>query len=963
MIKIFISYSWDSVEHRDWVKGFADCLEEIEEIHVVWDGYDLDSLVDKNYFMESGVYDADLILVVTTAKYKEKANDRSGGVGIETFLATAVHWDGMLRDKKSKLVEIRREDDATPHYLKGHFYIDFRNDVDYFSKLEELLNLLRGKSVSERPKKQRSINSIHDRVYEFTRVEDLIRVNHPNRRAIVNSELGTDFSGSNKIKYELWETKSPAISYFLALHANANIQQTAQHAAAQLLNAELRPANVTVLRHRIGRSSRESISRAFEEKQLRSNVHECTYKEYIWDYCIDEALKKIDAPNPIENYTHQMLTYINGDSGDTAHAESALNYIVDVLQKPSSIAAHLVVAPGGMGKTSLCLSVAKKMHFREDLRSSVVFIQAESVKKYVAERGLGETRISTIYDIYELYAKYQGHKTIFERSTFDLAVVCGNLTVIIDGLDELSSLFQEQFDVGSFLESLKEFHDQLGSSNILLTTRNNVVSEDADLGALAIERYELLGFDTGRCRQYVGRRLQGYDSAEAMTRKVMNQIENIQIKDNEGRVIPFLADILTTVVEDDLRDGKDQDFNISDDLTPYPSNNDIVDHVVHSIFRREETRHNLEISVSEIVEFISELVIDYGKRWPLREMQDRLKILYETRAQSILSKLYLNPFFIKQGGEIELRYSFLSSYFEVLLMLRGVLKSSLEPGVIRALSRLDSDSVEARDLRRYFLVHQLEVEASLRSFIPKLRAQAISQEVSGVSKFVGGNAKGAIASLLYLYLGSQNLSIDITTSKLLSIYGLSDSTTSIRTLEGLFIKGAFPSIDFSNLIVTQSGFSGYKNFLSCRFNDTKFMYSVFHDCANFNLTKTSLDSSMIDGTCDPGDLREVFVLVKANKADERAMIQREVVVFLRSFFRGDRFIDNKKGYIRFSNKVPGLAPERFDRLISLGYFHLTKAKSVADFYEVSSDFKASVRRLITDGYPDGKMKGFISNLH
>lgn len=107
-IKVFISYSWDSPEHRAWVKKLADTLEEVEEIAVSWDGYDLDSLVDKNYFMEAGIHDANYVLVVATAKYKAKADDRINGVGLETFLASAVHWDSMLRDKRSKLIVLNR---------------------------------------------------------------------------------------------------------------------------------------------------------------------------------------------------------------------------------------------------------------------------------------------------------------------------------------------------------------------------------------------------------------------------------------------------------------------------------------------------------------------------------------------------------------------------------------------------------------------------------------------------------------------------------------------------------------------------------------------------------------------------------------------------------------------------------------------------------------------------------------
>lgn len=152
-VRIFISYSWDSTEHKEWVRKLADSLEEVVELHVTWDGYDLDSLVDKNYFMEAGIHDADLILVVTTSKYKTKADDRTGGVGLETFMTSAIHWDGMLRDKKSKLVLINREPNSTPRYLAGHFHIDFSDDLKYVKSVEDLLNLIRGTTTFERPKK------------------------------------------------------------------------------------------------------------------------------------------------------------------------------------------------------------------------------------------------------------------------------------------------------------------------------------------------------------------------------------------------------------------------------------------------------------------------------------------------------------------------------------------------------------------------------------------------------------------------------------------------------------------------------------------------------------------------------------------------------------------------------------------------------------------------------------------
>lgn len=233
----------------------------------------------------------------------------------------------------------------------------------------------------------------------------------------------------------------------------------------------------------------------------------------------------------------------------------------------------------------------------------------------------------------------------------------------------------------------------------------------------------------------------------------------------------------------------------------------------------------------------------------------------------------------------------------------------------------------------------------------------VRPSVSGIER---ENVKGAIASLLQLYSGIQSLSIDLFTGKVLEFYGVSTDSSERRTLSGLFVKGSFPALDFSNLIVTNSRFQGYKNFLFSRFKNTQFMYSVFDGCLDLVPANSSLDPKMIDATCDAGDLREAFVLSKATKVDEQAMIQTEAVRFLHSFFRGDRFVDNKTAYIKFSSKVSGLAPDKFDRLIGQGFIVIAREKTIANFYAVNNDFKPSVRKLLADGYPDGKMRKFLN---
>lgn len=958
--KIFISYSWDSEEHQQWVRKLADSLEEIFEIDVKWDGYDLDSLIDKNLFMESGIYDSDLVLVVTTQKYKKKADERQGGVGIETFLATANHWDEILNNKRTKFVEIRRERNSTPRYLNGHFYLDFVNDDDFGQNFQKLLTLIRGDARVARPKKTVSLTQA-GHSYSFSRIEDIVAIKNSNRTAIVSASEGVDFSRNNKIKYELWETRSPAVDYFLALSPNINIAQTVQHAVKKLQDAKIRPANITVLRQRSARPEQDLIAGIFATNSFSTTVYECTYKEYIWDYCIDPALKRIDPPVVIANYTDQDLEFTDLSTGEKVTRDSALKYFIDVLPKQSTSAAHLVIAPGGMGKTSLCLSIAKQLHNRNDLRSSVVLIQAESIRKYIAEKGAILSRIESIYDIYELYAKYQGHTRIFERATFDLAVVCGNLVIIIDGLDELSSLFREKFDINGFLESLKKLHDELGSSNILLTTRNNVVNESDLLERLDISTYELLGFDPEDSKRYLRKRFANYDNAEALVEKVKLQIEKIRLIDPDNRVVPFFADVVSTVVEDELKEQHGQDFDLDIDSTPYPTNNELTDHVIHSILRREDTRHGLEISKIEIVQFISNLVVDFGKRWRSDEMLERLQMIYESRASDLYSKIALNPLLLKVGDDFELRYSFLSSYFEVLFLISGITNASLESELIRTLAKLLIESEEGRDVKKYFHSHRLELSTGLSKLIPELRIRAAPNNTK-VTPLEKETAKKAISTGLGLYAAVMDTTQEKLTAEILQLYGIKREDNSTKTLDGLFIRGNFPTFDFTNLIITNSGFSGYRKLLSSKFGNTKFMFTKFEHCASPSTSPNTLQPSMIDKSCDPGDLAEVFATWESNRQEQIDMILGEVKKFLNSFFKGDRFVDAKPQHIRFSSKINGLAQEKFNRLISKGYFIKSAEKTIATFYEISSDFQPSVRKFLADGYPDAKLKEFISTI-
>lgn len=80
--KVFISYSWEDNEHKEWVKSLADRLLS-DGIEACVDQYDL-TLGDRlPQFMEQSIADADYVLIICTPTYKSKSDNRKGGVGYE----------------------------------------------------------------------------------------------------------------------------------------------------------------------------------------------------------------------------------------------------------------------------------------------------------------------------------------------------------------------------------------------------------------------------------------------------------------------------------------------------------------------------------------------------------------------------------------------------------------------------------------------------------------------------------------------------------------------------------------------------------------------------------------------------------------------------------------------------------------------------------------------------------------
>lgn len=143
MPSAFVSYSWDSDEHRQWVLDLATSLRA-DGVETILDQWHLVPGDQLPAFMEKAVRESDHVLIVCTPRYKERSNRREGGVGYEGDIITG---EVFTTRNERKFIPILRRGEWTgsaPTWLTGKYYIDLRGTPYNENQYRDLLTTLLG---------------------------------------------------------------------------------------------------------------------------------------------------------------------------------------------------------------------------------------------------------------------------------------------------------------------------------------------------------------------------------------------------------------------------------------------------------------------------------------------------------------------------------------------------------------------------------------------------------------------------------------------------------------------------------------------------------------------------------------------------------------------------------------------------------------------------------------------------
>ena len=134
---IFISYSHDSQEHKQWVLEFATRLRN-SGVDAILDQWDLGPGGDLPHFMEQSISRSARVIMVCTDRYVENANAGHGGVGYEKMIVTA---DLLKTIGSARVIPVVRQAGLAklPTFLGSKLYVDLSTADRFETGMDQLL--------------------------------------------------------------------------------------------------------------------------------------------------------------------------------------------------------------------------------------------------------------------------------------------------------------------------------------------------------------------------------------------------------------------------------------------------------------------------------------------------------------------------------------------------------------------------------------------------------------------------------------------------------------------------------------------------------------------------------------------------------------------------------------------------------------------------------------------------------
>ena len=416
----------------------------------------------------------------------------------------------------------------------------------------------------------------------------------------------------------------------------------------------------------------------------------------------------------VEKYPYFVEPDISLPSGET---KPALTYLVEDLlgtfADPSSrVCADILVAPAGLGKTTLARALAERLlaYNRFAIPILVEFAQWQNLINLTLPNILNAALLQLMPEA--------GRLT--NQKTFQLLVREQLLVPIFDGFDELCSHPNSSYNPATLVAELIDLVGDT-TAKVLITTRETFWEKfGTGVPAEKIKRVDLRGFSNEQRQRFFDKRLKGpadRDIANRLAKVIGTQlyestIERKPFQAERASGVPLLLELIAMYV-----DG-------NPNATFAPATNDPIGPLLEAVCERENERQKLAISADKQMTIFEELFRDFQDDISRTDLALYVQFNVPEVTSGALERFESHAFF-SPGKDVCARFETLKVYFVARWLANRLESAESDEMIPQILERNSAGNTDVFDflVNRFLTMEEKTVRAALPHALRMVRSR------------------------------------------------------------------------------------------------------------------------------------------------------------------------------------------------------------------------------------------------
>lgn len=505
-------------------------------------------------------------------------------------------------------------------------------------------------------------------------------------------------------------------------------------------------------------------------------------------------------------------------------SQKGISHFIDKIQKNSSLIS-IITGEGGIGKTQFLDELQKQINGL-GINKKVIFLSSDEIIN-----SFDKSEINSINDLYQIIMDNNGWD-YSDQKLLELNFSCGNIILLIDGLEEIHADLGEDFDLNGFFNSISTISKTWQNVKILITSREEYLDKILEISSIdEIQFYKLLGFQKEDLQEYLNI---VYDGDQKKKITFHSFLAEMGLSE-DNHISPLYVDWIVNILENRSSPQKNK-YLVTESQKDFFKK----DKLFQLLIQRELDKKNIEVNQEnseQLFSILVDLIVENkGQYISFDEFKEICESYFESKKSKDISEMTL----FKQisNKKIKVRHELLNILVPSRYLLRETLDNKLMSEnidyVLSLYSKGDDDRGHMKEMLSCIqeYIHDAEGIKKLLTKLLTILKDKIDTKYYGDDKRIK-LARKAISGTMYLALNINSILDKEERSKLLK--ELFDNK-----FKYFSIFGSFYPISFKDITIIKGYFYEYENFNDCIFPENR---TVFEEC-NFVSTNIKQNNNI-----------------------------------------------------------------------------------------------------------------------